>query len=425
MFENLQFNMAGGLDLSLPRMARVRQLFDDHALPDVAAAVTAELDRPGVGDVIKPGASIAIGVGSRGVNNIQTAVRALVAGIKARGGEPFVFPAMGSHGGGTADGQRGVLAGYGVTEDEVGAPVRCTMDTVVLGTLENGTEVHMDAFAAAADGVVVINRIKPHTSYRASIESGVTKMLTIGMGKHNGATALHGNNSMADFGTVLPAAAQVILDNRPFLFGIGMVEDAYDATAIVEGLPAATLFAREEELQAKAKSLMGRIQIDEIDVLVIDEIGKEISGAGFDPNITGRNARGITGFDHPQVKKIVLLDLTDATKGNASGIGCADVITQRLLGRIDFNYTYANIVTSTYLDGAYIPIAMKTNSEAVALAVKTLTGVAPQDARIVRIKNTLKLDEIAVSEPLLAEVRAHAGMEVIGEPADMDMDAAA
>jgi hypothetical protein len=170
---------------------------------------------------------------------------------------------------------------------------------------------------------------------------------------------------------------------------------------------------------------MGRIQIDEIDVLVIDEIGKEISGAGFDPNITGRNARGITGFDQPQVKKIVLLDLTDATKGNASGIGCADVITQRLLSRIDFNYTYANIVTSTYLDGAYIPIAMKTNSEAVALAVKTLTGVAPQDARIVRIRNTLKLDEIAVSEPLLDEVRAHERMEVVSEPAAMDLDAAA
>ena len=162
-----------------------------------------------------------------------------------------------------------------------------------------------------------------------------------------------------------------------------------------------------------------------IDVLVIDEIGKEISGAGLDPNITGRNARGIAGFEHPRVKKIVLLDLTDATKGNASGIGCADVITQHLLSRIDFNYTYANVVTSTYLDGAYIPIAMKTNSEAVALAVKTLTGVAPQDARIVRIKNTLKLDEIAVSEPLLDEVRTHERMELMSEPVTMDLDAAA
>ncbi len=425
MFENLQFNMAGGLDLPLPRMARVRQLFDDHALPDVAAAVTAELDKPGVGESIKPGASIAVGVGSRGVNNIQTAVKALVAGLKARGAEPFIFPAMGSHGGGTLEGQRSVLAGYGITEDEVGAPIRCTMDTVVLGTLKNGTEVHMDRYASEADGVVVINRIKPHTSYRAAIESGITKMLTIGMGKINGATALHGGNSMGDFGTVLPAAAQVIIDNRPFLFGIGMVEDAYDATAIVEGLSAVSLFDREAELQAKAKSLMGRIQIDDIDVLVIDEIGKEISGAGFDPNITGRNARGIAGFEHPRVKKIVLLDLTDATKGNASGIGCADVITQHLLSRIDFNYTYANVVTSTYLDGAYIPIAMKTNSEAVALAVKTLTGVAPQDARIVRIKNTLKLDEIAVSEPLLDEVRTHERMELMSEPVTMDLDAAA
>ena len=425
MLDNVEFNIAGGLDLPLPKMARVRQIFDPHRIDDVAAAVGAQLARPEIAARVKPGASIAVGVGSRGVNNIQAAVRALVAGLKERGAEPFIFPAMGSHGGATIEGQRGVLAGYGITEDAVGAPVRCTMDTVVLGALDNGTKVHMDQFAHDADGVVIINRVKPHTSFRGAIESGIVKMMAIGMGKINGATALHGGNSMDDFGTILPEAARLIMGKTTFLFGIAMVEDAYDDTAIVEAIPPATLLAREAELQATAKEMMGRIYIDDIDVLVIDEIGKEISGGGFDPNITGRNARGITGFELPRVKKIVLLDLTDATKGNATGIGAADVITQRLLRRIDFAVTYANIVTSTYLDGALIPIAMKSEREAVSLAVKTLTGVAPQDARIVRIRNTLRLGEIAVSAALLDEVRAHGRMEILAEPAAMDYEQAA
>ncbi len=425
MLDDIEINIPGGLGFALPRMARVRQIFQDHGLPDVAAAVTEQLNAPGIGESVKPGATIAVGVGSRGVANIGTAVKALVAGLKARGAEPFIFPAMGSHGGGTVDGQLGVLKGYGITEDQIGAPVRATMDTVIVDTMPDGTPIHMDRYAHQSDGVVLINRVKPHTNFRGDIESGVTKMMTIGMGKIAGASAIHGTYPMPDFGVMLPRIAKTLMPHIPFLFGIGLVEDAFDNTAVVEAMPADQLFEREAVLQARAKQLMARLYFTEIDVLIIDEIGKEISGSGFDPNVTGRNIRGIAGFELPKVKKIVLFDVSDATKGNATGIGSADVITRRLFSRIDFPVTYANIVTSTYLEGARVPIAMKDEGEAVRLAVKTLNAVAPLDARIVRIRNTLELSEIMVSESMLDEVRADDRLEIIAEAAEMALQSAA
>lgn len=424
MLDEARINIAGGLDFALPRMARARQTFERRKLDDVDAAVTAEFARPGIAAKIRPGARIALGVGSRGVANIQAAARAAVKALRERGAHPFVFPAMGSHGGGTADGQRRILAGYGITENEVGAPVEASMDTVTVAEMEDGTPLHMDRLANEADGVVLMNRIKPHTSFRGAIESGICKMIIIGMGKINGASAFHGGYEMTDFGKVLPDAAQAVIDNSNFLFGVGLVEDAHDDTALVEAIPGETLVARETELQSLAKSLMARIYIEDIDVLVIDEIGKEISGAGADPNVIGSTGRAQEGFELPRVKKIVMLDLTDATKGNAAGVGSADVITSRLYRRIDFGVTYANIVTSTYLSGGAIPIPMRTEGEAVRLAVKTLIGVRPQDARIVRIGNTLELGEIGVSEALFDEARAHDRMELTGEPEEIELDVA-
>ena len=424
MLDQARINIAGGLDFDLPRMARARQSFERRKLDDVPAAVTAELARPEIAEKIEPGARIAVGVGSRGVNNLQAAVRATVKALRERGARPFVFPAMGSHGGGTAEGQRRILAGYGITENEVGAPVEASMDTVVVAQMDDGTPLHMDRLANEADGVALVNRIKPHTSFRGPIESGICKMIIIGMGKINGASAFHGGYEMTDFGKVLPPAAQAVIDNSRFLFGLGLVEDAFDDTAHVEAILGETLVSRETELQTLAKSLMARIYIEDIDVLIIDEIGKEISGAGADPNVIGSTGRAQEGFELPRVKKIVMLDLTDATKGNAAGIGSADVITSRLYRRIDFGVTYANIVTSTYLSGGAIPIPMRTESEAVRLAVKTLIGIEPKDARIVRIRNTLALGEIGVSEALFGEVRAHDCMELAGEPAEIALDVA-
>ena len=423
MHEDLQFNIAGGLGFDLPQMARVRQAFEHHKIDDVAEAVTNEMGREDIKAKVKPGAKIAVGVGSRGVANIDVAVKALIASLKELGADPFIFPAMGSHAGGTSEGQEALLAGYGVTEDKMGAPVRATMDTVVVAELEGGTKVHMDKYAHDADGVVLINRVKPHTSFRGEIESGIVKMMTIGMGKINGATSLHGNHPITEFGDALPRAAKAIMECQPFLFGIGMVEDAFDDTAIIQALPAETLFEEETKLQAKAKELMAKIYIEDIDVLVIDEIGKEISGAGADPNVIGNP--GTPGFEVPRVKKIVILDLTEKTHGNAAGIGSAHVITHRLLRRVDFASTYANMVTATALEGARVPIPMKTAEDAVRLAVKTLIGVEPEDARIVRIRNTLSLGEIEVSEPILKDLQGDSRMEVLSQPGKISFEDAA
>ena len=400
----------------------VRQRFDDTYLKDVEKAVHEQIIRPEIAARVYSGMRIAIGAGSRGIANIGITVRATVQALRELGAKPFVFPAMGSHGGATAEGQQAVLAGYDITEESIGAPIRATMDTVLIGEMEDGTPVHMDRYAHEADGVVLINRIKPHTSFRGPIESGVVKMMAIGMGKIQGATHMHAHG-MDLFPEVLPRVATFIMERTSILFSIGMIENAYDQTAIVEALLSDTLVQREVELQAKAKSLMGRLYFSDIDILLIDRMGKEISGAGFDPNITGRNHRGVTGFDDPKVQKIVVLDLTKMTNGNATGLGLADVITRKLYDAIDYPSTYANVITSAYLDGALIPIAMPTDQQALQLAVKTLVRVKQGQARIVRIRDTLSIGKISVSEPMLAEVKQHPNMSIIGEPEPFDFAA--
>ena len=420
MFDNVQINIPGGLDFDVPKMIRVKQNFEDHKIDDVALAVKNEILKPEITQTIKAGASIAIGVGSRGVANIDIAVKSLVSSLKELGAVPFIFPAMGSHGGGTVENQTALLAGYGVTEDKVGAEIRATMETVVPVVLDDSTKVHMDKFAYEADGVILINRVKPHTNFRGAIESGIVKMMTIGMGKINGASELHGSYPMSNFGSALPNAAKHLLEKINFLFGVGLVEDAYDHTAIVEAIPSDQLFDKEANLQSMAKKLMGKICFDQIDVLVIDEIGKEISGGGCDPNITGN--KNEPGFEKPNVSKIVLLDLTDKTKGNATGFAAADVITKKLFDKIDFPTTYANVVASSKLEGGKIPIPMKDGDEAVRLALKTLNGIDPINARVVRIKNTLKLAEIYVSESMLNEVDSNSMLEAITSPAEMSFN---
>jgi len=420
MFDNVEINIPGGLDFAIPKMIKVKQNFENHKIDDVAKAVKNEISKTEIKASIVSGSSIAIGVGSRGVANIAIAVKSLVESLKELGAKPFIFPAMGSHGGGTVENQIGLLAGYGVTEEEVGAEVRGTMDTIVPVVLEDGTKVHMDKFASEADGVILINRVKPHTNFRGEIESGIVKMMTIGMGKINGASELHGAYPMNTFGKNLPNAAKHLLEKINFLFGVGLVEDAYDNTAIVEAIPANQLFEKEAELQSKAKQLMGKICFDQIDVLVVDEIGKEISGGGCDPNITGN--RNEPGFEKPDVSKLVLLDLTDKTKGNATGFAAADVITKKLFNKIDFPTTYANVVASSKLEGGKIPIPMSDGDQAVRLALKTLNGIDPKNARIVRIKNTLKLAEIYVSESMMQEVKENSMLESVSSAEEMSFN---
>jgi Lactate racemase N-terminal domain len=421
--DRIEVNIAGGLDIPMPKMVHVRQKFATRKLDSVTSAVADQFKRPEVRGKVKAGMTVAVGCGSRGINNIAECAKAVVAQLKALGAKPFIFPAMGSHGGATAEGQREVLEGYGITEATMGCPVHSQMDVVEIGKLADGMPVYMDKLAAAADAVVIIPRIKPHTNFRAPIESGIVKMLTIGMGKIIGATTLH-TYGMDTFGQLLPDTAKLIMAKKNILFGVAMVENAADETAIIEVVPAEQIFQREPVLLAKAKELMPRLQFDEIDVLVVEKIGKNISGSGMDPNITGRNCRFIEWNMKPFVKKIAVLGLTPETHGNACGIGGADVTTMKLYKELDVAKTYANIITSTYLDGGAIPIIMNTDEQAIQLAVKTVVRVKPQDCRIVRIANTLEIMDIHVSEPMLPYIKANPSMfEIVGQPEAMKFDA--
>lgn len=414
--DRIEVNIAGGLDVPLPRMVGVRQKFDAAHLGDIPGTIAKEFAKPEVRARIKAGQVIAVGCGSRGIANIGLIAKCVIRELQALGAKPFIFPCMGSHGAATAEGQKKVLEGYGITEASTGVPIKATMDTVVIGELDDGTPVHMDRFAAEAEGVIVINRIKPHTAFRGATESGVTKMLAIGIGKITGAATYH-RHGMDTFPTLLPKVRDVNIAKRNVILGVGIVENAHDQTAVIEAIPAPQIATREPALQELAKRLMPRLCFEEIDVLVIDEMGKNISGAGFDPNITGRNRRSIPWKFGPRTKKIAVLGLTPETNGNATGLGGADVITMRLFKEVDVPSTYANIITSMNLDGGAIPIVMNTDREAIQLAVKTVVRVKPQDCRIVRIRNTLELASIQVSEPMLAEVRAHPELFQISSPA--------
>jgi len=420
--DRIEVNIAGGLDIPLPRMVHVRQKFQMPRLDSVSAAVVEEFRKPDVRNKIKPGMTIAVGVGSRGVNNIAECAKTVIAELKSLGAKPFIFPAMGSHGGATAEGQKEVLDGYGVTEQFVGCPVKSSMDVVEIAKADDGMPVYMDKHAAGADAVALICRVKPHTNFRAPIESGIVKMMAIGMGKIIGATTLH-TYGMDMFGELLPKTAKIIMSKKNFLFGVAMVENAADETAVIEVVPQEQVLEREPVLQAKAKELMPRLQFDEIDVLVVEKIGKNISGSGMDPNITGRNCRFVEWDMKPFVKKIAVLGLTPETHGNATGLGAADVITMNLYKELDIGKTYANIITSTYLDGGAIPIIMNTDQEAIQLAVKTVVRVKPEDTKVVRIATTLDVVDIHVSEPLLPFIKANPSMfEIVGEAEPFKFD---
>lgn len=421
--DRIEVNIAGGLDVDLPRMVKVRQRFPNEKVDDVAATVVEQFRRPELRAKITPGMRIAVGCGSRGVANVAECAKTVIAELKSMGAQPFIFPAMGSHGSASAAGQVKVLDSLGISEETMGCPIQSSMEVVELGKLADGTPIWCDRHAAEADAIALICRVKAHTNFRAPIESGIVKMLAIGMGKIAGATAMHWHGFDA-FKDLLPKAGRFIMEKKNFLFGVAMVENAADETALVEIVPGENVLQREPELLALSRELMPRLQFDEIDVLVVDRMGKNITGAGMDPNVVGRNARGTDWEARPYVKKVAVLGLTPETDGNATGVGCADVITMRLFRDFDPGKTYANVIAATLLDGAAIPMIMNTDQEAVQLAAKTVVRMQPEDTRIVHIPNTLEIIDIMVSEPLLPYVQANPSMfEVVGEPEPFDFDA--
>ena len=384
------------LQRPLPKMYRVRQQFDETCLTDIEGTVRRELVKPKICALVKPGMRVAVGVGSRGIQNLSRIVETTVKGLKELGAKPFIVSAMGSHGGGTEEGQREVLAGYGVTEERLGVPVVTTVDTVHLGDCANGRPVWFDRAAYEADLIVPINRVKLHTDFVGPIQSGLCKMLVIGLGNHKGCSAVH--------------------EEAPEVFADVIEENAYDKTYAVEAVPAEGLIEREKELVQIARGNMPYIMLDEADVIVCDEIGKDVSGAGFDPNILGRSSVLKKFVLHiPKYQRLVLLDVTLASHGNGIGVGLFDVITRKVADQLDLEAMYANAIACNCLIDASVPCTVDDAETAVRVALKCCRNIDRDDPKIIRIKNTLHLGEIEVSEALLGEVAKNPRMSLIQE----------
>lgn len=405
----------------LPKMIKVRQLLDhSHIDPaDIPGLVRKELEP--MRARIKPGMSVAITCGSRGVCNIAIITRAIVDFVKDCGGEPFVFPAMGSHGGATAEGQREILTGYGVTEEAMGCPIRATMEVVQVGETEEGMPVFVDRYAYEADGIILCGRVKAHTAFRGPYESGILKMSVIGLGKQHGAEHVH-QDGFSDLGRLLPMIARVVFAKTNILGAVAVAENAFDQTCILEGLLKEEIFEKEPDILRRSKERLGRIFFDDIDVLVVDRLGKDISGDGMDPNITGRYAVPYMESGK-KVQHIAVLDLTEETHGNCNGLGLADVTTRRLVEKIDVDCTYPNVVTSTVLCTPKIPLFAHSDRACIQIALKTCNYIDRDNPRIVHIKDTMRLEEIEISQAMLEEALANEHIQVLGEPRDWPFDA--
>ena len=409
------------LNFVFPRWCGVRQRVESPTLPDVRETVRQEMRKPAIRQAVKPGDRIAVGVGSRHFSDMAVVVGECVNALKEMGARPFIVPAMGSHGGSTAEGQAETLAGYGIHERALGVPVDPSMEVEVIGRTDSGVEVKFARTVLAADGVIVVARVKPHTGFRAPIESGVAKMLTIGLGKQQGAESLH-RTPMHKFKTLIPEAASLVCRKVKVIGGLAIVENHQDQTGFLEMIPGSEILSREPALLAMAREWMPRILVEECDLLIVDEIGKNISGDGMDPNVTGRFAvPNMTGGLRTQ--KVVVRDLTELTHGSFVGSGSADIITRRVIEKADFRAGYMNAITATVLTGVKLPVIMDTDRDAIGLGLMTLNEVEPAEARVVRIANTLNLSRVCVSEAVLRDPANRAKLEPLTPMQPMVFDA--
>jgi hypothetical protein len=415
--------------MQFPRMVRVRQHFDRPLIEDVPAAVSATLGRLDLGRTIKPGQTVALTAGSRGIANIPTILRAAADFVKRLGAKPFIVPAMGSHGGGTTEGQVKIINSYGITEESVGAPIRASMEVIDLGLSPEGIPVYLDKHASQADHIAVIGRIKPHTGYHGPIESGLLKMMMIGLGKHVGALAYHSILLERDYESVVRSVCRHMLRKArkaPIAFGLGIVENAYDETSLLEGVLPADFEKVEERLLEQAKKWLGRLPYFQADLLIVDEIGKDISGSGMDTNVVGRK-RAFRGQppspEQPSMRLIFIRGLSEKTHGNATGVGLADFTTTRLTKAMNYRATVINCLTAGYPEGAFTPVHFETDREVVEAALKIIGPRRPEDARVMRIRHTLALEELEVSEALLGQASQNGKLQVIRGPEAMSFDA--
>lgn len=404
----------------IPRMFHARQTFPRPAvLPrDIPAAVAAQLGQERFAGRIRPGMAIAITAGSRGIANVAIITKSIVDFVKARGAEPFVVPAMGSHGGASAEGQKKVLAGYGITPETMGCEIRSSMETVYLGQSDSGRPVYMDKNAYESDGIIVSCRLKPHNAFRGRYESGPCKMMAVGLGKQKGAESCHAEG-MGRISTHIPSIAKVMIEKAPILLALPCMENAYDETCKLEAIAPEDILTREPQLLEYAFGNMPRLLVGCADVLVVDQIGKNYSGTGVDPNITGTFS---TEFAHGglTVQRTCFLDLSEESHGNSLGVGLSNAITRRLFDKIDMDAMYPNCITSTVLSSARIPCVVPTDKEAIQLCIRTANGIdpAPEKLRMVRIPNSLHIGRIMLSEAYYADVKAgkYENLAALDEP---------
>ncbi len=406
--------------MRLPRMCRVKQQFEGPSLRDIPAAIRETMLGLHLGDQVKPGQTVAITAGSRGIANIDRITRAVVEEVKALGLSPFIVPTMGSHGGATAEGQRKVLEHYGITEASMSCPIKSSMEVVRIGEVK-GIPVFCDRNAWKADHIAVVARVKAHTDFQGEIESGLFKMMAIGLGKQQGAEHYHRAGHAHGYAEVFPLVGRTVLESGRILFGLGTVENGYEETAKVQAMLPKDFEEGEKALLREAKTWMARLPFEALDLLIVEEMGKNISGSGMDTNVIGRPFVQKV-LERPRVRRLFVRDLTPESEGNAVGVGMADMTTRRLLDKINYEAMYMNAITSGVPEGAKVPMAFETDREAIQVALGMIGLTPPEQARAVRIRNTLHLTEMDVSESLLPEVKAHERLRLVTEAAPMVFD---
>lgn len=409
--------------MNFPKMFRVRQSFDRTQAKDIPGTVIEELARLNLHQKVKKGQRVAITAGSRGVANMAIILKSAVEHLRTLGADPFIFPAMGSHAGATSEGQSALLAHYQITEAFTGAPVISSMDVVQISQTESGVPVYIDRQASQADWIMVVNRIKPHTKFKGFIESGLMKMMAIGMGKQQGAEHYHKAAIQYTFQKIIVDAGREVIQKAPILCGLGIVENGYDETAIIAALRPKEIEEREKELLTLAKKMLPQLPFNDIDLLIVDEIGKDVSGTGMDPNVTGRNRDILGVFPHPaQVKRVFIRDFTKNSGGNAIGLGLADLTTKRLVDKINYAVTYMNCITAISLEKGAVPMHFETDRQAMEVGLGSIGLIPPEEAKIIRIKNTLLLDEVEVSTAYQREFTKRSNLEVLAGPLPMEFD---
>ena len=410
--------------MELTRMIRVKQTFDDTTLDNISEEIQSQIENLGLEKVVKDGQTAAVACSSRGLSNYPIIVKAVISALKQTGLQPFIIPAMGSHGAATAAGQKRVLEHLGITEAEVGAPIKSSLEVVRIGETDDHIPVVVDKLAAETDHIVLINRIKKHTEFEHEFESGLIKMMGIGLGKQEGAATYH--EAMLTFGYphVLLTVAHKVMEHSNLLFGVGSVENGYGQTAAIGICPRDRIEEKEKALFKTAKTYAPSLPFDEADIIIIDEMGKDISGTGFDTKVVGRIGLPLITDDpdRPSIKRIVVCDLTEGSEGNAVGVGIADIITQRLLEKIDMDALNINTITGVCPEMGKIPLTMKNDKEAIEIAIKCVGLIPSEKLKIVRIRNTSLLSEVEVSEAYEEELAARSDLEVIMDKKAMGFD---